>query len=81
MKDSGSTSLLVHHDPGCTDENDTDETILTPTPTSPSSDATPPTLSSIAVSNITEVTATISWSTNEQSTSQVDYGVDTTYSL
>lgn len=38
------------------------------------SDTTPPVITSIAASNITGASATISWSTNEPATSQVEYG-------
>jgi len=37
-------------------------------------DVTPPVISSVASSNITGASATISWSTNEPATSQVEYG-------
>ena len=39
----------------------------------PPPDTTPPTISNISVSNITETGADISWRTNENSTSQVEY--------
>lgn len=42
-------------------------------------DTTAPTLSSIAAGGITSTGATISWSTNEAATSQVEYGVTTSY--
>ncbi|NKE72133.1 fibronectin type III domain-containing protein [Candidatus Manganitrophus noduliformans] len=42
-------------------------------------DTTAPTLSAIAAGSITSAGATISWSTNEAATSQVEYGVTTSY--
>jgi chitodextrinase len=40
-------------------------------------DATAPTISSVASSGVTGTTATITWTTNEGATSQVEYGVTT----
>ena len=40
-------------------------------------DVTPPTISNIQVSNITPTSATITWRTNEESSSVVDYGLTT----
>ena len=42
-------------------------------------DTTAPVISDIAVSDITEATATVSWATNEATTSQVEYGETETY--
>jgi peroxiredoxin len=42
-------------------------------------DETPPTISGVSVSNITESSATITWLTNEDATSQVEYGKTETY--
>ncbi|MGZ6209435.1 MAG: Ig-like domain-containing protein [Syntrophales bacterium] len=42
-------------------------------------DTTPPVISSIAVSSITYNSATISWMTNENSNTQVEYGLTTGY--
>ncbi len=42
--------------------------------TSATADETPPTISGIDVSNITESSATITWATDETATSQVNYG-------
>ena len=42
-------------------------------------DSTPPTISNTAVGGITQTSATISWSTNEIATSQVQYGQTTSY--
>jgi hypothetical protein len=44
-----------------------------------SNDSTPPVISGVAASAVTSVAATISWTTNEVSDSQVDYGVTTAY--
>ncbi|HYF48276.1 MAG TPA: fibronectin type III domain-containing protein [Planctomycetota bacterium] len=42
-------------------------------------DTTPPTISSVAASSITSSGATITWTTNEASTTQVEYGTTTAY--
>ena len=42
-------------------------------------DETPPTISGVNVSNITESSAIITWTTNEPATSQVQYGKTETY--
>lgn len=42
-------------------------------------DTTPPVLSNIQVSGISSSTATITWTTDEASTSQVEYGTSTSY--
>jgi peroxiredoxin len=42
-------------------------------------DETPPTISGVSVSNITESSAIITWATNEDATSQVQYGKTETY--
>lgn len=42
-------------------------------------DETPPTISGVSVSNITESSAIITWATNEPATSQVQYGKTETY--
>ena len=52
----------------------TDQTFTT------SGDTTPPIISSVAsATNATTITATITWTTNESSTTQVDYGTTTGY--
>jgi hypothetical protein len=43
------------------------------------SDTTPPTISNVASSNVTSSGATVTWSTNEASDSQVEYGLSTSY--
>ncbi len=43
------------------------------------SDTTPPVISSVAISSITDSGATISWTTNEASDSQVDCGTTSSY--
>ncbi len=45
----------------------------------PAGDTTAPTISSIAASSITSSGATITWTTNESSDSQVEYGLTTSY--
>ncbi len=47
--------------------------------TSSGGDITPPVISSVAASNITSSGATITWTTNESSDSQVEYGLTTSY--
>jgi hypothetical protein len=42
-------------------------------------DATPPVISAVAASNVADTTATITWTTNESSDSQVEYGTTTSY--
>lgn len=42
-------------------------------------DTTPPTISSVSVSSITGSSATISWTTNEPSDTQVNYGLTSSY--
>jgi glucose/arabinose dehydrogenase len=44
-----------------------------------SSDGTPPVISNIASSNLTALAATITWTTDEASDSQIEYGLDATY--
>ncbi|MGQ0644992.1 MAG: fibronectin type III domain-containing protein [Elusimicrobiota bacterium] len=45
----------------------------------PAGDTTPPTISSVAAGSISSSGATITWSTNEASDSQVEYGLTTSY--
>ncbi len=54
-----------------------DFTFTTLTP----SDETPPVISNIDVKNITESSVTITWITNEASTSQAEYGLSTSYGM
>jgi len=54
-------------------ETDGTVTVLT------SSDTTPPTISAVASSGITSSGATITWTTNEASDSQIDYGTTSSY--
>jgi PKD repeat protein len=42
-------------------------------------DTTPPIISNVEVHNITETSVTITWTTDEPSTSQVEYGLNTAY--
>jgi hypothetical protein len=49
------------------------------TVTTPANDTTPPVISGLAATNIAQTSATIIWSTDEPATSQVEYGLDTTY--
>jgi type VI protein secretion system component Hcp len=42
-------------------------------------DTTPPTIGSVTVSGITETEATVTWITNEPSTTQIEYGTTTEY--
>lgn len=47
--------------------------------TTPTPDTTAPVISNIQVSNITQISATITWQTNEESNSVVDYGLSISY--
>lgn len=49
------------------------------TQAAPGGDTTPPVISAVACSSITYSAATISWTTNEASTTQVEYGASTSY--
>lgn len=49
------------------------------TVTAPPGDTTPPVISNVASSGITNTTATITWTTNEPADSQVEYGTATSY--
>ncbi len=49
------------------------------TTTPPTSSTTAPVISDISVNGITSSTATIGWATDENSTSEVDYGTTTSY--
>ena len=42
-------------------------------------DVTPPVITGLTATNITKTSATIIWATDEPATSQVEYGLDTTY--
>jgi hypothetical protein len=47
--------------------------------TAAAGDTTPPTISAVTVTNVTSSGATVSWTTNEASDSQVDYGTTASY--
>lgn len=47
----------------------------------PAADTTPPTFSSVSAQNPNQNGATITWTTNEPATSQVEYGTTATYGL
>ena len=47
--------------------------------TAPAPDTTPPVISNVSASNITATGATISWTTNEASDTQVEYGTTNAY--
>jgi len=55
--------------------------VTTPAPQPTTPDATPPVIKNISVSSETEASAVITWTTNEPSTSQVEYGKTTEYGL
>jgi len=50
-------------------------TFVTSTPP----DSTPPVISNVQVNSVSDVSATISWVTDEQATSQIEYGVTAAY--
>ncbi len=52
-----------------------------PTPTPLPGDVTPPVISTITSSNIKSSSATIIWTTDEGSTSKIDYGLTSSYGL
>ncbi len=53
---------------------------ITPTPTPiPTVDTTAPVISSVTSSNITSTSAKITWTTNEASDSQIEYGLSSAY--
>ncbi len=67
--------LKVYRDAGISNA-----TYSPPTPTPfPSPDAIPPVISSVAASSITQTSATIIWTTDESSNTQVEYGTTTAY--
>jgi len=47
--------------------------------TAPTSDTTAPTISGVGAANLSSSGATVSWTTNESSDSQVEYGTSTSY--
>jgi len=51
------------------------------TPVTKPLDTAPPVISGVTVTNVTEKSATISWTTDEPATSEVDFGLDTQYIL
>lgn len=53
------------------------EVIATPTPNV--TDTTPPVISNVTVTNITDTTATINWTLNEPASGQVKYGLTSSY--
>lgn len=63
----------------------TGQPIVTPPPPPPppppggGGDTTPPVISNIAVTNITQTSASVTWTTNEPATSFVDYGTTIAY--
>lgn len=56
-----------------------DNTFLTLDTAASTPDIAAPTISDVIVSNITKSSATISWTTNEDATSQVEYGTTSSY--
>jgi len=53
--------------------------ISTPVSVTVFNDITPPSISNILVTNIAQTSATITWTTDEPATSQVEYGLTTAY--
>jgi chitodextrinase len=49
------------------------------TVSTPAADTTPPTITSVSAGSIAQTAATISWATDEASTTQVEYGTTTSY--
>ena len=61
------------------DESENEATIEKELATLAESDAIPPVISGVGVSNITEASAVIEWTTDEEATSQVEYGASDDY--
>ncbi len=59
--------------------NSAQSTASTVTTPAAAQDTTPPTISSVSSSGITQTGATIAWTTNESSDTQVSYGLTTAY--
>jgi hypothetical protein len=60
------------------DSGDNSFTTSTTAPSGPI-DTTPPVITGVTASNVTNSSATISWATNEDADTQVDYGLTTSY--
>jgi hypothetical protein len=56
-------------------------TTSTPAPPPPPKDTTPPVITDVKLTDLSPFGATITWTTNEPSSSEVDYGLDATYGL
>ncbi|MGH7196419.1 MAG: fibronectin type III domain-containing protein [Candidatus Saccharimonadales bacterium] len=69
---NGSLALVAHH---------VDATYgnVTITPLGSGGDITPPVVSNVATTNVTQSSATVGWTTNEAASSRVEYGTDTAY--
>ena len=52
-----------------------------PTPTPAAADTIPPKITAVAATNITYNSATITWTTSEPASSEVDYGINASYGL
>jgi hypothetical protein len=52
---------------------------IPPPPSGTGGDTTPPVISAVAAANVTAAAATINWTTNEASDTQVDYGTTASY--
>jgi len=70
------TAKVIAERSGALDESRVTINISSPPPPP---DTTPPTISNVQVTNITHNSATIVWTTNEPATSQVRYGITTSY--
>ena len=68
---SGSSDILLTDSPM--------SVVLTAPPATASSDTTVPVISAISSSNISQTGATVTWTTNEASDIQVEYGTTTSY--
>jgi hypothetical protein len=72
-------NTLYHYRVKSRDANGNLATSADLTFTTPPPDTTPPTISAVSATGITFTTATISWTTNEASNTQVQYGPTTAY--
>ena len=81
-KDEDTTSHFLADDHSLQPSTD-ESTLITAVGGSPkrsgTSDITPPSISLVTTSNISATSATINWSTNEKSTSQIQYGLTVNY--
>jgi len=74
-----SSATLYHFRVSGKDEKANENVSLDNTFTTLTPDTTPPVISNVKVINITQTTASVTWDTDEDATSKVMYGTNTTY--